>query len=211
MRLLCTTLVAVTVVASQAGCVRRIVMPPLTEEEKRAELPPAGMVEVNVVSEYEDQVWDVYAGGQIVCTTPCTQWLKAHQHVALKAHDGDRIDVPGLGLEALEARRAVLVAEGTCEGKQINGIVFTSLGSMGLITAITLTAVGCSDVLERRGMCNAGLITGAITLPLTAAAIWMIVDSMPRAHILPVFRTTAAAGQPPVTIAVGPTGIFGTF
>ena len=43
------------------------------------------------------------------------------------------------------------------------------------------------------------------------AAIWMLVDGLPKAHVLPMFRAKVAAKQPPVTFAIAPTGIAGTF
>jgi hypothetical protein len=201
---------ALLVVLSVSGCVRRVAMNDM-DGPGPTEDPPRGMVELNVVSEYGDQIWDVYAGTpQAVCTTPCTQWFRPGQGLLLRSRDGDRIYVSDFGEDVVRAKRGMLIAEGTCHGKHINGIVFTSFGGMALITAIPLVAIGCSDPTER-GMCNAGLITGGIALPLTAAAIWMLVDSLPKEHLLPVVRTQASKGQPPVTIAFAPTGIAGTF
>ncbi len=192
------------------GCIRHIAVPPSAEDEAVQE-PPPGMVSVSVVSEYEEQVWDVYAGRDLVCTTPCTQWFSPRQHLVLKSRNGDRLFIPGVGREALRARHAVLVAEGTSYAKKVNGIVFTTLGGMGLVTGITFTAIGCSEVEERRGMCTAGLITGGVSVPLTAFALWMLIDSSPKAHVLPVFQTKAHHGQPPVTFSLVPNGIAGTF
>jgi len=192
------------------GCVRRVAVPPSPEDGPVQE-PPPGMVTVSVVSEYEEQVWDVYAGGNLVCTTPCTKWFSPRQHLVFKARNGDRLFVPGVGREALQARYAIVVAEGTSYAKQVNGIVFTTFGGMGLVTAITLTAVGCSQVQERAGMCSAGLITGGVSVPVTAFALWMLLDSGPKAHVLPAFQTRAQHGQPPVTISLAPNGLVGTF
>src|SRR5919197_164713 len=80
----------------------------------------------------------------------------------IASNDGDELYVHSLGLEAIQARRAMLVAEGGCYDKRVNGIVFTSFGGMGMVTAITLAAVGCSDLQRRAGVCTAGLITGAV-------------------------------------------------
>ncbi|MCI0673439.1 MAG: hypothetical protein L0Y64_23555 [Myxococcaceae bacterium] len=202
-------LVVVTVLLLPAlhGCVRHVAVP----REGRFEEPPPGMVEVDAVSDDDGQVWEVSAGGSAVCTTPCTQRFGVHETLRLESNDGDYVQVRGLGAEALQARRALLVAEGTSHGKQVNGIVFTTLGSMGLVTAITLTAVGCSDLSDRRGMCSAGLITGAASLPLTAAALWMLLDSGPKAHVLPIATARSAKGQPPVRVALLPNGAVGTF
>ncbi len=192
------------------GCVRHIALPP-SAEDGPVEEPPPGMVTVSVVSDDEEQVWDVYAGGRRVCTTPCTRWFSPRQHLVLKSREDDRLFVPGVGREALRARHAIVVAEGPSYAKQVNGIVFTTLGGMGLVTAITLTAVGCSQVQERGGMCTAGLITGGVSVPVTAFALWMLLDSSPKAHVLPAFKARAHHGQPPVTLSLAPNGIVGTF
>jgi hypothetical protein len=192
------------------GCIRRVAVPPSAEDGPVAD-PPPGMVAVSVVSEYEEQVWDVYAGRDLVCTTPCTQLFSPRQQLVLKSRNGDKLFIPGVGQEALRARHAILVAEGTSYAKHVNGIVFTTLGGMGLATGITFTAVGCSQVRERAGMCTAGLITGGVSVPLTAFALWMLLDSSPKAHVLPAFQTRAQHGQPPVTLSLAPNGIAGTF
>lgn len=192
------------------GCIRRVAVPP-SAEDGPVEEPPPGMVSVSVVSEYPRQVWDVYAGGDRVCTTPCTQWFSPRQYLVLKSREGDELFIPGVGREALKARHAIVVAEGTSYAKYVNGIVFTTLGGMGVVTGITFTAVGCSQVQERAGMCTAGLITGGVSLPVTAFALWMLLDSSPKAHVLPAFQTQAHHGQPPVTVSLAPNGIVGTF
>jgi hypothetical protein len=205
-----TLFVSLFLCAVLPGCIRRVAVPP-SAEEGPVEEPPPGMVAVSIVSEYEEQAWDVYAGRDLVCTTPCTQWFSPRQQLVLKSRNGDRLFIPGVGREALKARHAILVAEGTSYAKQVNGIVFTTLGGMGVVTAITLTAVGCSQVQERGGMCTAGLITGGASVPVTAFALWMLLDSSPKAHVLPVFQSRAQHGQPPVTFSLAPNGIVGTF
>ena len=192
------------------GCIRRVAVP-ASAEDGPVEEPPPGMVSVSVVSEYEPQVWEVYAGRKLVCTTPCTKWFSPRQSLVLKSPEGDELFVPGVGREALKARHAILVAEGSSYAKHVNGIVFTTLGGMGVVTAITLTAVGCSQIQERAGMCSAGLITGGVSVPVTAFALWMLLDASPKAHVLPVFKARAQRGQPPVTFSLAPNGIAGTF
>jgi hypothetical protein len=192
------------------GCIRRVAVPASAEDEPVQE-PPPGMVAVSVVSEDERQVWDVYADRDLVCTTPCTQWFSPRQHLVLRSREGDELFVPGVDREAQRARHAMLVAEGTSYAKRVNGIVFTTFGGMGVVTAITLTAVGCSQVQERGGMCTAGLITGGASVPVTALALWMLLDSSPKAHVLPVFKSRAQHGQPPVTFSLAPNGIVGSF
>ncbi len=203
-------LLPLALLVAMTGCVRRVVLTPRGTQAPAAE-PPPGTVEANFVSDYGDRVWDVRVNGEIVCETPCVQWVGDTQPLALTRRSGEAIELPPLALEAPGAQRALIVAEGKHRGKQVNGIVFTTLGGMGLVTAITLTAVGCSNLERRPGTCTAGLVTGAITAPLTAAAILLLLDSMPKAHVLPVFRSEAAAGQAPVTVVVTPTGVAGTF
>jgi len=86
------------------------------------------MVEVDFVSEYYGQSWKVFAGGHQVCTTPCTQWVNAGEPLVLASNDGDRLEVFDLGLEAVESRHALLVAQGTCDGKHVTGIALTAFG-----------------------------------------------------------------------------------
>jgi hypothetical protein len=50
-----------------------------------------------------------------------------------------------------------------------------------------------------------------VGLPLTAGAIWMLVDSAPKVHVLPVHSRRAAGRSAPATVAVLPTGVVGTF
>src|SRR5262245_49051332 len=109
MRSLWPALAAVLLASAPAGCTHRVVAPTPGLQGQPREEPPPGMVEVSVVSEYEDQAWDLHAGGSVVCTTPCTQWFGAGQGLLLAAGDGDKLYVPGLGLEAMESRHAFLV------------------------------------------------------------------------------------------------------
>jgi len=194
---------------SGSGCVRRVVeMPP---EEFQSEDPPPGMVEMNAVADLPGDVWDVSVGGQPVCTTPCTAKVSASDYIDLKARHGDRIELAALDVEAPGAKRVMLIAEGEQSGKQINGIVFTMLGGMGTVVAIVLTAVGCSNIDKRGGTCTAGLITGGVSMPLTAVSIWMIASSGPQAHIMPVIKMPAKKGETPVSMALTPVGVVGTF
>lgn len=202
-------LVLLCVFVSLTGCVRRVAL--LPPDDSTEPDPPPGMVQVNVVNEDDGRVWDVRAGGPPICQTPCTETVNASSSLLLTSNHRERLLVPAMAVEAPGAQRALVIAEGTNDAEQINGIVFTTLGGMGAVAGITLTAVGCSDLQRHAGLCTAGLITSGITFALTAVSIWMIVDSGPRAHVLPVFKTNAAKGLPPVTFALTPTGVLGTF
>jgi hypothetical protein len=167
--------------------------------------PPPGTVEVSLYSEPEQVTWNVAVDGQDACQTPCVQVIRPDSHLTL-ATRRVRLDVPTVAPFLGDARYGVVVAELENPGLMANGIVWTTLGGMGLVTAITLTAVGCSDFERRGGVCTAGLITGAVALPLTAAAIGMLVGAGPTVHILPVKK-----GQPAVSLLATPTGVAGTF
>jgi hypothetical protein len=201
-----------------SGCIHqyeRVPLPnqPGADPSAQQQPPPPGMVQVDVISTFDEQSWDVYAGDVHLCTTPCSQWLDPMQSLRLEARGTPRdwIRVPALGVEALESGSAVVVATGSHRGKYVNGIVFTTLGGMGVVVGITFTAVGCSDLERRGGLCTAGLITGGASLPLTAFALWMLIDSAPHAEVFPVHQIQPAPGQPPVTIRLGPAGVSGTF
>lgn len=196
---------------SLSGCVRRVVTLPPGAGSLPGEPPPEGMVEVNVVSEEPERAWDVVVGNETLCSTPCRHKVSASAALMLRGRRGDEVLVPNLAAEAPASRRLMLVAEGTQTGKRINGIVFTSLGGMGVITAITLVAAGCSNVQARGGVCTGGLITAGVTVPLTAVALWMLLASGPRVHLLPVARLEPGDGQSPVTLALLPGGVAGTF
>src|SRR5918996_5794307 len=144
-RALASVFAGLLLTSSPQGCVRNAVRNPAGVQAPREE-PPPGFVEVHAVSDYADRTWDVYARGNVVCTTPCTQWFREGEPLFLESQDGDSVVVHDLGDDTYRARRAVLVAEGTCRGKQVNGIVFTTLGGMGIVVATTLTAIGCSNV-----------------------------------------------------------------
>lgn len=194
-----------------SGCVHRVVTLPPDAKGLPGEPPPEGMVEVNVVSEEPEREWAVVVGNETLCTTPCRHKVSASAALLLRSRGGDEALVPDLAAEAPPSRRLMLVAEGTQGGKRVNGIVFTSLGGMGVITAITLVAAGCSDVQARGGVCTGGLITAGVSVPLTAVALWMLLDSGPRAHLLPVAQVEPGHGQPPVTVALLPGGLAGSF
>lgn len=146
---------------------------------------PAGKVDVNVVAD-DDVTWSVYGTGQAPCLTPCPLRLEATRGLTLESPRGYTVSLGTLGEAAIRARRALVVAQPPSEAKRVNGIVFTSLGGMGLVTGIALSAVGCSNVQARGGLCTAGLITGGVTGLLTAAAIFLILDSVPQADVVPL-------------------------
>lgn len=177
--------------------------------------PPPGMVEVEVVST-DGRVWDVFLGdtweATPACSTPCVQWVDPRRPLYLYTRGAvqDRVAIPFLSREIAETRSGLLVATGSQHGKNVLGIVFTTLGGMGTVIGTTFTAIGCSDVERRGGICNGGLITLGVSLPVTAVSIWMMVDALPHVDLVPVYRTELTRGQP-VSVAFGPGWVNGTF
>ena len=190
-----------------SGCAHQMMAADLAAMAKPPPEPPEGKVALSVVSGDHRQ-WKVIVKGEAVCGTPCTGNLDVGDTFAVESTStNEGILLRGLPPEVLAARRGVVIAEGNHRGKYVNGVVWTSLGGMALVTSITLTAVGCSDLEDRRGMCNAGLITGGVALPLTAFGIWLLTDSFPKVQILPAPSSAAAAPQVQLT----PVGVAGTF
>lgn len=199
-------LVPVLVVVS-SGCVHRVAaLPP----DMPTEQPPPGMVALNFASDDPGRTWRASAGNEVLCDTPCASFVSPASDLLL-ASGRDGLYVPNLRAELGDAKRAFVIAESGSRAKQVNGIVFTTFGGMGTVVAITLTAVGCSDVRRRGGMCTAGLITGAVSVPMMAVFIWMLADSGPKLHLLPIAEGQPSKGRDPVSVAITPTGLAGTF
>lgn len=107
-------------------------------------------------------------------------------------------------LELVSGAGAVQVqAHGIAEGKLATGITFTSLGGMAALAGVALAAVGCSSSPNASpGMCRGGAISLGVGAAVTAGAVALILDALPRAELLP-------GGS--VTVAVGPGVIAGRF
>lgn len=200
---------SLALIAALQGCVRHVAVP--VPADRLGPAPGPGMIEVEFVAGQPDRVWEVYAGGEMICTTPCLRMLPAGQPFLLESQYEETVFVPDLSAEAKRSRRTMLIADGVNRGKHVNGIVFTTFGGMGVVTGITLAAVGCSDLERRPGTCTAGLITGGVSIPVTAFALWLLLDGLPKAHALPVEILPAQTGQPPVSLSLTPNGIAGTF
>lgn len=187
-----------------SGCVRRVATAPNDLGAPPAEVPNA--TAVTFEGDRDGLTWQVIAGNEAPCFTPCSRWVDPTRTIQLQASTGEGMYLDDLASELDGARHAIVVAQRRNRAEQVNGIVFTTLGSMTSTVAITLTAVGCSDTQRRGGMCTAGLITGAVGIPLMVVSIWMIVDSAPKALVIPVHTRGTA-----VSAWVTPAGIVGTF
>lgn len=189
------------------GCVHRAVRAP---PDAVAEPLPEGKVAITASADPDGRSWRLMDGTG-ACELPCARTLGEDEGFRLESSAGEGIEVQSLHVEYPGARRALVIPEGVNRAERVNGIVFTTFGGMGGVVAITLTAVGCSDVARRGGMCTAGLITAAVAVPLTIVSIWMIVDSAPKLHVLPVLEAPAAKGGTPVSLIITPTGVAGRF
>jgi hypothetical protein len=186
------------------GCVRRVAS--LPAEVSSQPLPPEGAVDLIVQPDEPWPSWKL-TGRTEQCQAPCAMRVAEGDRLVLSASNGDVLELGGLPPDVVRARRAVVVPEPRNRGLQVNGIVFTALGGMTTIIAITLTAVGCSDPTRREGLCTAGLVTGALGVPLTGASILMLVGSAPEVHVVPVEASPAAG----VSVALTPVGLIGRF
>jgi hypothetical protein len=200
----------VLVLLSLSGCVRRVVTMAADEAGHTALDAPPGEVDMHFVSDDPGLTWTVSADGDELCSTPCTRRLKTSESILMRTRS-EGVYPPRIIDVAPQAKRAVLVAEASSNALFVNGVTFTSLGGMGIIIGITLSAVGCTDLQKHAGMCTAGLITGGVSAPLTAVAILMLVNSLPTVHVLPVLQADLGRGQPPLALTVTPAGIAGTF
>lgn len=175
---------------------------------------PAGTVRVDIVSGSADSRWDVYVDDEVICSTPCQRWLNPSRPIYLRARDNgmigapDRIRLAGLGPQAYGGA-VQLQAHPTSQGKFVTGITFTSLGGMGVMTGGMLALLGCRDE-ERAGLCSGGLITAGAGALVAAGSVWLILDSFPKAEVVPLYQLNPGGGTV-VTTTVGPGFVSGTF
>jgi len=131
-----------------------------------------------------------------------------------KDRKGGTVSFPDLRAHAAEAPLEIR-AYPKSRGELATGITFTSVGGVTLTTGVVLTAVGCGD---SAASCRGGIITALVGAAVTAGAIWLILDSTPRADITPRAQPqesgtssgeTERAGVPSSTW--GPISLSGTF
>jgi len=154
---------------------------PAPDAAPAAQPPPMMMsaTRATFVSTSEEQ-WDVYLDRQPVCSTPCTVGVLPVQFVALRTQENNpiRLDVGHMPEGDL-----MVSAKPLSNGLYATGMTFTTLTGMGVVTGITLTAVGCST--DHPTMCHAGIITvvaGGLGL---YGSIYLMRKALPRASIGP--------------------------
>lgn len=159
--------------------------------------PTPGATRATFVSGGEAR-WDVRIDNNAVCTTPCSMLIDPMHFISLSSQDrgGARLSVG-----YLPPGDVLVQAKPRAEGAFAAGVTFTALSGMGLVTGITLTAVGYGT--DRSTMARAGLITGGASAVALYLSIDLIVRSMPRVYVGPVQAQPYAAGN-----AVGLAGRF---
>lgn len=170
-----------------------------------AATPRGNTVAVELLSAHANSRWDVYVDDEVICTTPCKRFLDPTHPIFLRTRDHewfqppDELAVPNLFPAAREGA-VQLQARPTHKGELAAGATFASFGGMAIMTGISLAGVGCSRATGSsldNGMCNGGLITlGAGTL-VTAGAVWLILDSFPKALVAPLRQYVATGPDYP--------------
>jgi hypothetical protein len=158
---------------------------------------PPGTVKTDFVSASANGRWDVYIDDQVVCTTPCSKFVDPNRPILLRARDDglpgmgpDKIQLQGLGDAAGSVQ---LQAHPTSRGELVSGITFTGFGGMSVIAGIALMGVGCGDGFSD-SKCEGGTIAFTVGGLVTAGAIWLILDSLPKADIVPGVRAWITPG-----------------
>lgn len=159
--------------------------------------PPAGATHATFVSTGEAR-WDVRVDNNAICTTPCSVVIEPMRYITLHAQERTR---DRLSVGYLPPGSVVVQAKPRAHGAFAAGVTFTSLSGMGLVTGITLTAVGYGT--DRSGMLKAGLITGGISAVGLYLSIDLLRRSLPGVQIGPAQATPYAAPN-----AVGLAGRF---
>jgi hypothetical protein len=159
------------------------------------EAPPPNATRATFVSTGETR-WDIRLDGNAVCTTPCSIFVEPLRFVTL--HSQDHAPTK-LKVGYLPTGDVQVAAQPRAQGAFAAGVTFTALTGMGVVTGITLTAVGCST--DREGMCNAGLITGVASGVGLYLSINLIRRSLPRVHV----------GRAQPYVAGNPVGLAGAF
>jgi hypothetical protein len=150
---------------------------PQPPEQQQPMQPPPGSTQATFVSTGA-QPWEVLLDRQPACETPCSIYVPPMRFVTLRSHDRVLLEVGYLP-------RGSVVVRGThlSDGAYAGGIVGTSFAGMGLVTGITLTAVGWGT--GRDGMRTAGLITGGVSAVGLYLSIKLMQSAVPKVEVLP--------------------------
>jgi hypothetical protein len=142
--------------------------------------------------------WDVRLDNNAVCSTPCSLLIDPMHFVTMSSQERSPSRV---SVGYLPPGDVIVQAKPRAEGAFAAGVTFTTLSGMGLVTGITLTAVGCAT--DRSTMCKAGLITGGASAVALYLSIDLLRRSLPSVSVGPAQARPYAAGN-----GVGLAGTF---
>jgi len=151
--------------------------------------PQPGGTRATFVSTGEAR-WDVRLDNNAVCTTPCSLFLDRMHFITLASQDRSSTR---LSVGYLPAGDVLVQARPRAEGAFAAGVTFTTFSGMGLVTGITLTAVGYGT--DRSTMTKAGVITGVASGLALYFSIDLLRSSLPRVDIGPAQARPYAAGN----------------
>ena len=178
----CLRLLALVVVASSAAAQP----PPLPGQIQPNQVwdpgpapaePAPPMTRATFVSTGETR-FDVRVDGNAACTTPCQLFVEPLRFVTMYSQERAPIK---LSVGYMPQGDVVVSAKPRAQGMFAAGVTFTTLSGMGLVTGITLTAVGYGT--DRETMARAGLITAIPSALGLYLSIGLIMKSMPKVRV----------------------------
>jgi len=180
---------------------------------------PVGTMKVDFIAGTADRSWEVIVNENFVCSTPCTHWVRPESALMMrafqgKATKGGTVSFPDLKAYAADAPLEIR-AHPRSNGKLATGITFTSIGGVAFTTGVAVAAAGCSS---SGASCRGGFITALLGAAVSAGGIWLMVDSRPRAEVLPreqhheiAIRAHDAAHDAIAAPSFGSWGVSGAF
>jgi hypothetical protein len=151
--------------------------------------PPPGATRATFVSTGEAR-WDVRLDNNAVCSTPCSLIIDPMRFVSMYSQERRP---SRLTVGHLPPGDVLVQAKPRAEGAFAAGVTFTTFSGMGLVTGITLTAVGYGT--DRSTMYKAGLITGGASAVALYLSIDLLRSSLPRVSVGPARAAPYAAGN----------------
>jgi hypothetical protein len=180
---------------------------------------PVGTMKVDFVAGTADRTWEVMLNDNFVCSTPCTYWVRPESALMMRAFKGKdvkggAVSFPDLKPYAAETSLEIR-AHPRSNGKLVTGITFTSIGGLAFTTGVVLASAKCSS---SGATCRGGIITALLGGAVAAGGIWLMLDSRPRAEVLPhdlqheiAIRASDAAHDAIAGPTIGSWGVSGAF
>jgi hypothetical protein len=154
--------------------------PPAPEAAPQPSQPPPGSTQATFLST-SSRPWEVLVDRSPACQTPCSIWVPPARFITFRSI-GDRAPVL-LEVGYLPPSPTIVQGKPLENGKYAAGVTFTTLSGMGLVTGVTLLAVGYGTGSD--GMMTAGLITGIPCALGLYLSIRLMQSAVPEARIGP--------------------------